>query len=200
MRPCIIVASGPSAKGFIPPDDVTVFAVNGVIDWIGRADYWFTLDPSPANKKRMNNPRPGVQYFGAFNLRRHVDTPSHVRVLVRAESDKITTGDGRYTPQWWFDRWGCVAGISPDKNKIHSGNSAWGALQLAHHLGYRRALLIGVDASSEPRLEGGLTNDLCHLPLLFNSIGDDMDVVNCGFMDCDLPKMSIEDGLAWLEK
>lgn len=53
----LIVASGSSAKGFVPPDDITVIAVNGVIDWISRCDYWFTLDHSPVNMERMHNPR-----------------------------------------------------------------------------------------------------------------------------------------------
>lgn len=47
----VIVASGPSAAGFVPPDDVTVIAVNGAISWLERADYWFSLDASAANQR-----------------------------------------------------------------------------------------------------------------------------------------------------
>ena len=49
----IIVADGPSAKGFVPPDGIDIIAVNGAIEWLQRADYWFTLDPSPVNYDRM---------------------------------------------------------------------------------------------------------------------------------------------------
>src|SRR5690625_6146914 len=58
-RNVIIVASGPSVRA-VPRDDIlssgaVVIAVNGAIDWLGRADYWFTLDPSQINQVRANN-------------------------------------------------------------------------------------------------------------------------------------------------
>lgn len=195
----IIVASGPSAEGFDPPDDAAVIAVNGVIDWIRRADYWFTLDPSRENLRRMRLPVPGVEYCAAIGPD-SPRVPNHVRVFERVSSGKRTDWRGAYSPEWWFDRWQSVAGISKVPGKIHTGNSAWGAVQLAYQLGFRQAILIGVDASKEPRIEGGLTNDLSHLPLLFDSIGSDMDVINCGSMQCSLPKMTISEGLTWLTK
>lgn len=45
MNKCIVVGSGKSANNFNPPDDITIFTVNGVSEWISRMDYWFTLDP-----------------------------------------------------------------------------------------------------------------------------------------------------------
>lgn len=51
----IIVASGPSARGFVPPSDCKVIAVNGAVDWLERADYFFSLDPSAENLQRVKN-------------------------------------------------------------------------------------------------------------------------------------------------
>ena len=87
-------------------------------------------------------------------------------------------------------------GINTLHGKINTGNSAWGALQLANHLGYDKIMLLGVDADRSPRIDGGYPNELCHLPLLFDSAN--LNVVNCGKMDCKFPKMSIKEGLEWL--
>lgn len=56
-----VVGSGPSAKGLEAiefPECVTVIAVNGAVDRLPRADLFFTLDPSPANRRRMREQRP----------------------------------------------------------------------------------------------------------------------------------------------
>ena len=49
----IIVGSGPSAANFVAPRGVPIIAVNGAIDWLNRASYFFTLDPSPDNMRRV---------------------------------------------------------------------------------------------------------------------------------------------------
>lgn len=45
----IIVANGPSAKGFKAPPDVPVIAVNSAVQWLNRWDWFFTLDLSAKN-------------------------------------------------------------------------------------------------------------------------------------------------------
>lgn len=37
----IIVGSGPSAANFVAPRGVPIIAVNGAIDWLNRASYFF---------------------------------------------------------------------------------------------------------------------------------------------------------------
>ena len=61
----IIVASGPSAAGFVPPRGVPIIAVNGAIDWLSRASYFFTLDPSRDNIRRLRIRRRNVHYCSA---------------------------------------------------------------------------------------------------------------------------------------
>lgn len=190
---CIIVASGQSAKGFVPPDGVTVIAVNGAIDWLSRADYWFTLDPSKENMYRMNHPRAGVKYCAAFRDKSIL--PAHVRFFERVETVGVEPKKG--TPSWWLWRSKGTVGLSLHKDKIHTGNSAYGALGLAYHLGFDKVLLIGVDADNSKRCEGGYSRNLSHLRMLFASALPQIDMVSCGGLDT-VRQMTLHDGLAWL--
>src|SRR5690606_30186176 len=133
----VIVGSGPSAEGFTPPEDVTVIAVNGAIDWLPRADYWFSLDASEANQRRFRQreQHPDTHYAvcGRRWLRLLPDKPdSQVSYWFRMEGPlgahhSLPTG----TPEWWLARLQAVRGICKLQGCIHTGNSAWGALGLA---------------------------------------------------------------------
>ncbi|WP_430673367.1 hypothetical protein [Klebsiella aerogenes] len=186
----IIVASGPSAKGFEPPDGVTIIAVNGAIDWLSRADYFFTLDLSPDNRKRLKKRRAGVTYCVAGYL------VSNALCFERVSLRHFSEPEKKNTPQWWEWRLQAVRTLSTDASKIHSGNSAWGALGLAYHLGITNAALIGVDASDEPRIDGGKSGNLMHLPMLFSSALPQINVVSLGKLN-SIPQMSIEE---WISK
>lgn len=188
-----IVASGPSARGFVPPDDVTVIAVNGAVDWLSRADYWFTLDPSPVNVDRMRHQRPGVKYCAAFNGLTLPAVEVFTRVSDRG-AEPLTDG----TPEWWLWRWSAVRTLCSEPGHIHTGNSAWGALGLAYHLGAERVALVGVDADDSERIEGGRCNDLSHLPLLFESAMPQIGMVCCGAMQSSVPNKTIAEGMKWL--
>ena len=190
----VIVASGPSAAGFVPPAGVVVIAVNGAIDWLQRADYWFTLDPSAANRRRWRNPRAGVQYCAAVES--GYPLPPHVRRYERACSADSFPYEPK-SPEGWLRRWRAVPGLCEKPGRIHTGNSAWGALGLARHLGMTRVALVGVDATQQLRVEGGTPNNLSHLPLLFASALPQIALVSCGQLD-SVPQMSIEEGMAWL--
>lgn len=191
---CVIVASGPSAEGFVPPAGVTVIAVNGAIEWLARADYWFTLDPSADNMRRMKRRRHGVKYCAAVSD--YIVLPAGIdrykRIARRGEAP------ARSTPEWWLWRWSAVLGLNKEAGQINTGNSAYGALGLAYHLGAERVALVGVDASAEERVGRGWPNDLSHLPLLFESALSQIDVINCGAMVSKLPVMSIAEGMEWL--
>lgn len=187
----VIVGSGPSAEGFAPPDDVAVIAVNGAISWVQRADYWFSLDGSPVNRKWLQHA-----------LRR--DVPCHVAgplwpvwsdVCNWTRIDSIGTyaePHAEGSPEWWLWRLGAVLGICKARGCIHTGNSAWGALGLAWHLGFRDVALVGVDASTQHRVEGGAPGNLSHLPLLFASALPDMRVVSCGALD-SVPQLNFKE-------
>lgn len=174
----IIVASGPSAAGFAPPPDIKTIVVNGVIQWISRADYWFTLDGTTKNLRHCRQPRRGVHYVAALPDKYHL--PAHVARLQRVTSD---------------------GGLSEIPGVIHSGNSAFGALGLAYHLGAKKVILVGVDGTDERRVEGGRSGNLSHLPALFQSASGQIEMVNCGKLDAPLiPKMTMKDALEWVRE
>lgn len=187
-RKCVIVASGPSAAGFAPPDGVTVIAVNGAVNWLSRADYFFTLDPSKENLFRLIHRRQGALYCTAGI---EMDGVRSFRRVARRGPEPAYRG----SPEWWLWRWSAVPGLSDDQDAIHTGNSAYGALGLAYHLGFRDVALVGVDATDEPRIEGGKPNNLSHLPLLFASALPQISVVSCGKL-ASMPQMSFSDWLA----
>lgn len=174
----IVVGSGKSAKGFIAPHGITIFAVNGVIDWINRADYWFSLDDSKENIQRATNRRVDTTYFTA-GWKCPVDkVVNYERIAASQDNEPLN----KHSPEWWLWRWSAVMGINKSVGKINTGNSAWGALQLAYQLGFRDIAIIGVDGSQDERIEGGKPRDLSHLPLLFHSIGDDVKLTNLGYL------------------
>lgn len=187
-RRAVIVASGPSAAGFIPPAGVTVIAVNGAIDWLSRADYFFTLDPSAVNKQRLSRRRRGTTYCAAGIYMPGV--VSYERISKRGPEPVPRGG-----PAWWLWRWSAVKNLATHPGKIHSGNSAWGALGLAYHLGFNDVALVGVDGTSAERVEGGKSNNLSHLPLLFASALPQINIVSCGQLT-GIPQKSFKDWIA----
>jgi hypothetical protein len=190
-KACVIVASGPSAKGFVAPDNVTVIAVNGAIEWLNRADYAFTLDPSKVNMARLKNRRPGVKYAVALppDFRAVKDVVRYKRVAYRGRepADKSSV-------DWWFWRLSCVKTLCIKKDSIHTGNSSWGALGLAFHLGFKNVALIGVDGTSDKKVDGGGSGNLSHLSMLFESALPQINVVSCGMLS-SIPQMSFQDWL-----
>lgn len=185
----VIVASGPSARGFIPPDGVSVIAVNGAIEWLPRADYFFTLDPSPENRRRLMYRRAGVTYCAAGPVGNVPGVRGFERIARRGPEPRDYG-----SPAWWLWRWSAVAGLSDNGRQIHTGNSAYGALGLAYHLGFTDVALIGVDGTSEARVEGGKPGNLSHLSLLFASALPQIRVVSCGKLT-GIPQMHFEDWL-----
>lgn len=164
-----------------------MIAVNGAIEWLSRADYFFTLDPSPANLNRIQHRRKGVKYCAA-GLATPVQGVTHFqRIAWRGEEPAETA-----SPEWWLWRWSAVPGLAEKKSQIHSGNSAYGALGLAYHLGVTEVALVGVDASREKGICGGWPNNLSHLPGLFASARPQINVVSCGAMG-GIPQMTFEE-------
>lgn len=189
---CVIVGSGPSAKGFIPPPGLKVIAVNGAIQWLPRADYFFTLDHSRVNMLRLLKRRPGVEYHAAFPRSQWLKMQG-IRFYDRVAEDASKSEPRiKHSPEWWLWRWGAKLGLSESKAVIHTGNSAYGALGLAYHLGFTSAALIGVDGTRDRRIEGGHPMNLDHLPLLFASARPQIKVVSCGQLD-GIPRMKFAD-------
>ena len=171
-----IVGSGPSALHFdfdaVSADDI-VFGVNGTLEWLSRLDWWFTLDQSPKNLIRLRNPRPGVSYFAA--LPDNVSLPDFVTRYIRRAvggrngSPKTKPPRQRHTPLWWMWRWSATQKLSTLPGVVNTGNSMWGALQIAFQHGFKEIVLVGLDGTRENKIEGGKPHSLSHLPILFAS-------------------------------
>ena len=190
----IVAASGPSILALTPEQvtgsGATVIAVNGAIDWLKRADYWFTLDPSQVNTVRARHRVPGCRYVMALSsLHRCPDGVTRLRRL-----------EGKQ-----FGKARAPGGLADEPDAINTGNSGFGALNLAYHMRPRKALLLGVDAKQERRVDGGMPRKLDHLPGLFATAVPQLEaagveVVNgspFSAVEC-FPRMAPEDGLAWL--
>lgn len=189
----IIVGSGQSAAGFVPPDGVFVIAVNGVADWIERADAWFSLDASLANQRRLTDRRLSNCVYVTCGPRWPYGADRHFTRVTSQDSQPPQTTTG--SPEWWFWRLKCVGGINKQDGCINTGNSAWGALGLAWHLGFEDVALMGVDADSNPRVEGGHSENLSHLPMLFASAVGTFDRLVClGAMQAQgIPNMTFKE-------
>lgn len=169
-----IVGSGPSLRGvqLSFPKSVTVIAVNAAIGYLRRTDIWFTADARAANRAIMAVPVPGVEFFAAVPEdygqpdARHRDLrappESHVTFLHRLDGD----GPLRSRP-----------GLSEDPTVIHGGNSGYGALGLAYHMGAKRIGLFGIDGGREYHHGQGQTlQDLDVLGALFATAKVQLDV------------------------
>lgn len=202
----IIAGSGPSLKNFNPPAWASVIAVNQAINYLPRADYWFTLDPSKINLRTMQENKDGVEYYCAVDMgwyngggKKYI--PDHVKILKRVRQVHASPKD-KHSPMYNIHRLQARFRIDKRPGYISTGNSAWGALNLAYHLGAVKVLLIGIDANDDLKIDGTKSRtNMHHLPLLFSSAADQIDMVSCGKMKADkIPNKTLEQGLIWLKQ
>lgn len=193
----LIVADGPSAavmRTMQVPQEIYVIGVNGAAHWLPRVDAFFTLDPCLRQRWIMRNQRPGVRYFAAVPSKygSAFAQPAHRGPRERNVTFlRRVTGDGPL---------GSAPGMNPDPECINTGNSAWGALGIAHHMKARRIGIVGVDANKGPRVSGGRPNDLTHLPWLFRTYDGPAEVLNGSprsALEC-FEKRSAHDVVQWL--
>ena len=169
----IIVASGPSLKNFNMgelKDKGTIICVNNAGNFVPFADYWFTLDPWGLNRGQVPKNFAGKLFaavpddYGRHDAKatqhRTHSTPN-VTYLHRLMSHNYTnqSSDNAYT-----------LGLSPDTGCISTGNSGFGALNLAYHMKPKKILLLGVDGTIGYFYPTNVNNrSLGTLPLLFKS-------------------------------
>ena len=179
-KTCVILATGPSIRDFdlskIEAD--VVIGVNDAITFY-KPDIWFTLDVSPVNEVIMENPVDGVYYICAPTRDKIERVPNHVEklnLIVRGDypNDEELYGYSLEpsvleSPEWWFWKWRCMPGLAEAEIAVHSGNSPYGALNLAYTMGFGKIVLLGVDGTQEDKVVGGAPRELFHLPLLFSS-------------------------------
>lgn len=154
-------------------DGVEVIAVNGAIELFPAADYWFSLDPSRENEERIRNPVPGTRYFvalpkkGMARRRWMAENATILRRIVRSEPKR-----GPFSLRVLYQ---IVGGLSRDPDRIHTGNSGFGALGVAFLMGAKKIALFGIDGRGRTRYDGTRNGYLGHLPRLFESAVEDLD-------------------------
>lgn len=130
---------------------VRVIAVNGAVDWLPACTDFFTLDASPINRKRMMAKRPHVKYWAAVPL--DYGRPDALSAWHRQPAEPGVH---------YLKRVRGGIGLSTDSCLIYSGNSAYGAMQLAGHMQARYVAMLGVDCT---RQKYAHSNTKSHRPL-----------------------------------
>jgi hypothetical protein len=166
----VIVASGPSAASalsLIPLlEGVHIIAVNAAIRHAPVAHSWFTLDPGVDNRAIMAERRREVTHYAA--VPDNFGDPKATKIAHRGELEPGIV--------WLRRLHGSLklSGrpmLSEEPGIIHSGNSGWGALQIAYLMGARAIAIFGLDGKPGGYWYGGdgPNGPLDHLPALFAS-------------------------------
>lgn len=162
----LIVATGPSLRDAdlgriaeLSKGRVHVIAVNRAIRTV-TANSWFTLDPDEHVRPLMQEPVPGVAYYAAvpidYGMRNACKTEHRFGIPPGITYLQRVLGP---PPRYW------QGGLSTSRQRIHTGNSAWGALQIAFLMGAKRIGMIGVDATGDAyAFEPGRPRELGLLP------------------------------------
>lgn len=156
----VVVASGKSVSGFnlsnLNRDDIFVISVNDSGKHVPFADAWFTLDPWGLNGPQLPGPHFKGELYAAIpddfgspmaKARNHrIKPPENINYLKRIHSD----------------------GLSEVSDTIHTGNSGFGAFNLATLFGAKHILLLGIDGDRGYFYEPlKYTKPLKHLPGMF---------------------------------
>lgn len=169
----IIIGSGKSLIGF----DFnklrglgTIIAVNDAAKSIPFADMWFTLDPWGLDGKQIPPFWRGKLFaavpedFGtpkALSPEHRVQPDSRITFLHRLRGHNLTgvSSDTAFK-----------LGLSEDKSCINTGNSGYGALNLAYHYRPKKILILGIDGTVGYFYSNDRANrPLPHLPTMFES-------------------------------
>jgi hypothetical protein len=170
----VIIASGPSVNNINLEhlrwvDNKFVITINDAGKHINFADAWFTLDPWGLQGPQLPTGNPCKLYaavpqdYGTPNARiaQHRATPSaKITYLHRliSHNDPSVSSETAYK-----------LGLSDDPSCISTGNSGYGALNLAYHMRPKNIYLLGIDGTNSYFYEKKTTKPLTYLPQMFKS-------------------------------
>lgn len=171
----VIIGSGPSLKDFDfnllnNLEDTAIICINDSIKYYNKCNIWFTLDPHGLTKNQISAP-PNVKLYAAVPSDYGTSTAHCKDHQVVARSDVIylhRLQSNNYTKMSSINSY--RLGLSDDIGCISTGNSGYGALNLAYHLKPNNIILLGIDGSTGYFFdENKKTKDLSHLNSLFES-------------------------------
>lgn len=166
----LIVAAGPSAEkiplrfyGECASAGVRIIGLSNVLDWLPVCHDWITVDPAGIRTRvALRDMVPGVRYWCAVpeNLGSFL---SDRRIHRRHPQEGV-----RYLKR--LNRPGHP--LAEDPGCIETGNSAYGALGMAHHYRAKIVGIVGLDGTRARLAFCGPTvkptGQLTHLPALFS--------------------------------
>lgn len=157
--------------------DYYVIAVNNAVRAVPFADAWFTLDPWGLDGPQLPPPEfKGKKYaavpsdFGRRDARhpKHQKrAPTDITYLHRLVSNNLIdrSSEGAF-----------ALTLSEDPRCISTGNSGYGAFNLAYHLKPNKILLLGIDGTVGYFYTNSEQNrPLTYLPKMFNSTKTQME-------------------------
>lgn len=199
----IIVAGGTSLSGFdlsklenLP--GIKTISVNGSFNCFN-SDYFCTIDPcTKFILDILATKSPCYKYVG---FKKYVGNCHLLKRYVIKEGDSSKEANSL---------------LCEDKREIQSHNSAFAAFNLAYHMEPKKVLLLGVDANNEahfydnityPEESKGWKISISKIPNLFEySLPQikkrGIEVINGSLVSniqC-FPKLSIEEGLSWIQQ
>jgi len=175
LRPdtVIIVCSGPSLMNFNFENlrnKGYIIAVNDAGKYLPYADAWFTLDPWGLTKGQIPKGFTGDLFsavpedYGMMDARsgdHKIEADPTINYLHRIPFHSCADVKPYDMLTW---------GLNEDPSCINTGNSGFGALNLAYHLRPKRIAFFGLDASAGYFYnEKKTTRSLSHLPSIFRS-------------------------------
>jgi hypothetical protein len=200
----LIVCTGPSVENiaFPPLPGVTTIVVNGALEWHPAPDIFFSLDPSNYVRRLVRHRPARVAAYLA--VPGDYGTPGARVVAHRDAPERGVTYLRRSTGGGYL---GACYRLSDDPRAIHTGNSAWGALGLAWHMGAARVAFLGLDGTTDryAYLPGCPVTSFDHLPGLFESSVPQLEargvlVVNGSRRSCVtcFPRLEASETFGWL--
>lgn len=176
----VIIGGGGSLRGFdfnLIPEDAHIIAINKTAAHIPRYDTWFTLDPwglhgpqLPSNRKKVSLYAAVSDDYGTMGAK----NPSHRvrpapgivflhRLISHNRSDVSSKTAYSLT-------------LSEDPRCISTGNSGYGALNLAYHMRPKNIILLGIDGDVGYFFDGnGVNGSLGNLRDMFRSAKPQLD-------------------------
>lgn len=146
----VIVASGLSLRGVdlnvLRNKKCFIIAVNNAVSAVPFANCWFTLDPWGLNGPQLPESFNGALWaavpddFGTAHARstNHRASPDYrIKFVHRIAGNNHTdqSSDMSYK-----------LGLCEDRDCVSTGNSGYGAINLAYHMRPKRIILLGLDA------------------------------------------------------
>lgn len=202
----IIICSGPSLTGFnfnLLKDLGYIITVNDSGNYIPFADLWFTLDPWGLNGKQLPCNFKGQHYAAVPDDYATNEAKCMTHRTVPRNVMKFLHRIPFHTASNYTNNDYLTWGLNCDPSCINTGNSGYGALNLAFHMKPKRIVFFGLDASQGYFFDiSKTTRSLDHLPLIFKSTlqqlkDNNIEVINASpnsRITC-FPRYTIDDAL-----